>query len=82
MYSGTCIIQHTCIGGMKNSAGLAGCWIIEVSLYGEISGRCQRILTGLGECWFIEVLDYAGSTVFACKTHACMHCHIMHMHVI
>ena len=30
---------------------------MEVSLYGKVNGRCQRILTGLGECWFIEVLD-------------------------
>ena len=33
IYSGTCIIQHPL--GRKNSAGLAGCWIVEVSLNGK-----------------------------------------------
>ena len=43
---------------MKHSAGLAGCWITEVSLYGKINGQwCQRILASLGEYWFIEVPD-------------------------
>ena len=32
-YSGACIIRHPL--GLKNSAGLAGCWIMEVSLYGK-----------------------------------------------
>ena len=34
MYSGTCTIQHP-LGNEKNSAGLAGCGIIEVRLCGE-----------------------------------------------
>ena len=42
--------------GMKTSAGLAGCWIIEFSLCCiHISGQCQRILAGLGKCRLIEV---------------------------
>ena len=51
IYSGTCLIRHPL--GNVNSAGLAGCWIIGVSLYGKINCWCQRNLTGLGECWFI-----------------------------
>ena len=46
IYSRTCIIRHP--WGVKNAAGLVGCWIIEASLYGEIGGWCQRILAGLG----------------------------------
>jgi hypothetical protein len=50
---------------MKNSAGLAGCWIIKVSLYGEINGQCQRILADLGECRFIEVPDRQATLCYA-----------------
>ena len=35
--------------GMTSSAGLAGCWIIEVSLYGKINDLRQRILAGTGD---------------------------------
>ena len=34
IYSGTSIIWHPL--GKESSAGLAGCWIVEVGLYGKL----------------------------------------------